>query len=243
MFAALSVPSYLEQSRRGAHLWVFLEIALEPALLRRAFLPYASAGTDFFPAQEQVSFEHPGYAVRLPLGIHRKSGRRYPFLVVVDEGYMPVAGTLTDTLFWLVQVERASFSVVSALLAQYEQEVSPVLAKKVLQKLSPYLPARSVGSRWERIEDWNAEQDPFALIGRYVDLNYRGEGHCPFGWHHSDGVDRHPSFLVYAPSRPSRACWYCRAWGQGGSAFDFLKFYYGLPAGELWHRIQSGEQF
>jgi hypothetical protein len=241
MLAALSVPSYLEQSRRGAHLRVFLETGVDPALLRAAFLSYAPAGVEFFPAQSQVSFEHPGYAVRLPLGIHRKSGRRYPFLVAADEGYVPVARTLADTLFWLGSVERVSFSVVSALSGQHEQVEFRLSARKGFSGL---LPGRQLGgSRWLRIEDWNAEQDPFALIGRYVELDARGEGHCPFSWHHSDGVDSHPSFVVYAPSRPSRACWYCRAWGQGGSAFDFLKLYYGWSASELWHRILSGEQF
>ena len=34
------IPSYLELSRRGAHLWVFLSQALSPVLLRAWLLPF-----------------------------------------------------------------------------------------------------------------------------------------------------------------------------------------------------------
>ena len=93
------------------------------------------------------------------------------------------------------------------------------------------------------IRDWNAWQNPLAVIGRYVELDSRGIGCCPFGWHHSDGRDSHPSFKVYEPRFPGGYCWYCRAWGHGGSVFDFLSLYYNVETRDLWRRIQAGEQF
>src|SRR5207302_1758151 len=49
------------------------------------------------------------------------------------------------------------------------------------------------------IHEWCAMQDPFTLIGGYVQLDDHGMCCCPFGWHHDDGRDAHPSFRVYAP--------------------------------------------
>lgn len=91
--------------------------------------------------------------------------------------------------------------------------------------------------------DWNARRNPFALIGRYVELDSRGMGCCPFGWHHVNGRDVHPSFKVHKPKFSGGYCWYCLAWGSGGSVFDFLLLYHNIEARELWHRILAGEQF
>jgi hypothetical protein len=93
------------------------------------------------------------------------------------------------------------------------------------------------------IRGWCASQDALSIIGRYVSLDQNGLGCCPFGWHHDDGVDTHPSFVAYCPISLGICCWYCHTWQQGGSLFDFLRLYYGLDARELWHLILSGAQF
>jgi hypothetical protein len=49
--------------------------------------------------------------------------------------------------------------------------------------------------------------------------------------------------VVYQPSPPDICCWYCHAWQQGGSLFDFLRLYYGLEAGELWRLLLAGFVF
>jgi len=72
-------------------------------------------------------------------------------------------------------------------------------------------------------------------------LDRRGMGCCPFGEHHRDRKDRHPSFRVYAPARPGGCCWYCYTWGKGGNVFNFLAHYYRLEARALWSRIRAGE--
>jgi hypothetical protein len=239
--AGFAVPSYLEQSRRGGHLWVFLAQVLSPRLVRQALLPSCLPGMEFFPSHEGASFEHPGYAVRLPLGVHRKSGCRYPFVEYSLSGFVPYAQTVREMLLFLSTVERVEVAVLSRLAErnQYGVRDTPTRpSKKSLVSVS------SVSSgRWRTIVEWCAEQDPFVLIGRYVDLNHRGEGCCPFGWHHSDGLDAHPSFKVYDPVAPDVMCWYCCAWKQGGSVFDFLKLYHNVTPRQLWHRILSGERF
>lgn len=239
--ATFQVPSYLEQSRRGAHLWVFFQELMSPALVRRALLPFCPPDVEFFPAQDCASFEHPGYAVRVPLGVHRKSGQTYPFVEYWQGSFVScVSSDVRETLLWLSSVARASLETIFS-LAQFHTE--RVVPPEVVQERSRS-PVRTVrGARWASIADWRAEQDPIALIGRYVELDSRGMGRCPFSWHHSDGVDTHPSFWVYRPRVPGGCCWYCHAWKQGGSVFDFLLFWYGFETRELWHRILDGEQF
>src|SRR5436853_128659 len=78
------IESYLEMSRRGAHLWVFLSKPTSPALLRAWLLPFCPAGVKFYPKQEAASWEHPGSLIRLPLGVHLRSGQRYPYVSLVD---------------------------------------------------------------------------------------------------------------------------------------------------------------
>jgi hypothetical protein len=93
------------------------------------------------------------------------------------------------------------------------------------------------------IQAWCASQNPFEVIGRYVQLDHRGIGCCPFGEHHSDGKDSHPSLRVYQPKRAGSSCWYCYVWERGGNLFDFLCYWHDVSARVLWHRILVGEVF
>ena len=88
---------------------------------------------------------------------------------------------------------------------------------------------------YESIQDWCASQDSVAVIGRYVKLDRRGVGSCPFKEHHYRG-DRRPSFQVFSDH------WYCYTWGRAGDLCDFLCLYYRLSAQEVWQRIRAGWQ-
>lgn len=85
-----------------------------------------------------------------------------------------------------------------------------------------------------------AQQNAVEVIGWYVRLDRNGLGCCPFGEHHSDGKDSHPSLWVYEPKHPDVCCWYCHTWQRGGSVFDFLRLYHGLEARDLWQRLKEG---
>lgn len=85
------VESALEQSRRGAHLWIFGEhpvLARECRLLifglaQKLGIPVKGAGTaegiEIFPKHDEVKDGDFGNAVRGPLGIHRTVGARFWF--------------------------------------------------------------------------------------------------------------------------------------------------------------------
>ncbi|MHB8600163.1 MAG: TOTE conflict system archaeo-eukaryotic primase domain-containing protein [Ktedonobacteraceae bacterium] len=236
---SVHVPSYVEASRRGAHLRVMFSAPAAAALVRRWLVPYCPAGVEFYPKQDGADWDHPGSLMRVPFGVHRRSGRRYPFVVIGSDGQLlPVVSSVKAALVWLSTVERATVPAASSLpecdtVSPAQQKKYP--AKKVVG-CAPVAPLLT-------IRDWCAAQHPITLIGRYVELDSRGMGCCPFGWHHSDGSDSHPSFKVYEPTYAGGYCWYCHVWQQGGSVFDFLLLYLNLEVRELWHRILSGEQF
>jgi TOTE conflict system, Archaeo-Eukaryotic Primase domain len=232
--AAAGIPSYLEQSRRGGHLWVFLVEPVRASLIRAWLLPFCPAGIEFYPKQD----EGRGYGslMRLPLGVHRLSGKRYPFVVWEPSGMVPIATTIQAALVWLEGVEQTGMFAEGANtptrtpLDTRQQEKSFSLSYSATPHLAPTLTIRA----------WCAQQDPYEVVGRYVALNSRGVGQCPFGWHHSDGHDSRDSFKVYAPGVSGGYCWYCYVWQQGGSVFDFLRYYYGLDARTLWQQLREG---
>lgn len=235
--AGRGIPSYLEQSRRGAHLWVFLASAVSPALLRAWLLPFCPAGVEFYPKQDAITPERPyGSLVRLPLGVHRLSGARYPFVELVNGVPLLLASSMLDMLTLFPSFERA---VVPEMVEPLSSSASPAAYTPI-----PFTASCQELSRVpQSIRDWCYGQDAVTVIGRYVALDEKGMGCCPFGWHHADGVDQHPSLWVYRPSYPGICCWYCNTWGQGGSLFDFLRYYYGLEPSDLWSRLCAGAQF
>ncbi|EFH86286.1 zinc finger CHC2-family protein [Ktedonobacter racemifer DSM 44963] len=237
--AADGIVSHLEASRRGGHLWVFLASLFSPAQLRRWLLPYCPEGMEFFPKQDST-LAGPGSLVRVPLGVHRLTGERYPFVSLDRSEWfrrlVPVASGVGASLAWLSTVQRVTpLAAVSSPQREHAQEAPK---KNTLQKNAAALTRPTARMT---IQEWCAQQDALGVIGRYVALDRSGLGCCPFGWHHSDGKDTHPSLWVHEPSKPGGACWYCHTWKQGGSVFDFLRLYYGLEARELWQRIQKGE--
>ncbi len=195
------------------------------------------AGLNSFPSKSKVGGDYSSL-VRVPLGIHRVTGKRYPFVTWERGGALSVADTLGGQLRWLLN--QGWWGVRH--LAERLPRVAPAHPGAAASKTSSS-PGVLPPSAFSSITAWCATQDPFAVIGRYVALDARGLGCCPFGEHHSDGKDTHPSLRVYHPKRPGGACWHCYTWGQGGSLFDFLQRYYRLDARTLWARIRAGEQF
>ena len=236
--ATAGMASCLEASRRGAHLWVFLARPTPAGVVRGWLHPYTPAGVEFYPKQETASPERPGSLIRVPLGIHRRCGRRYPFVEVRDGALAPVARTVGETLSWLATVPRLWLP--GSLPASGYLVPAAIPAQK---KFSSLAASMTRPAPTETIRDWCLSQDPLTVIGGYVELDARGMGCCPFGWHHAAGRDRHPSLWVHPLRRGELACWWCHTWQRGGSLFDFLRLYHGLSARQLWGRIRAGERF
>lgn len=229
--ALAGIASYPEASRRGWHLWVFLAKAVPASHVRLWLLPYCPAGVEFYPKQD----EGKGYGslIRLPFGVHQRSGKRYPFVEASADSFVPVATSLRSALEWLSTVQRVHPPLRETLTPTGTQ--SQTHNKETSFSYPPISKNAS-----NTIREWCAQQDPLTLIGRYVQLTSQGVGCCPFGEHHAHGVDRHASFKVYAPGVHGGYCWYCHTWQQGGSVFDFLRYYRNMDARALWQTIKEG---
>jgi len=224
--ARCGIATLLEASRRGSHLWVHLVQVTSAVLVRAWLLPYAQDfGVELYPKQDVLSSGGSGSLIRLPLGVHRKSGGWYPFLHFTSEWELvPVGQTVVECCAWVgANIERVLVpqkGTIPAALPQ--QERSSVVVGTV----------REVGS----IREWCHAQDIFAVIGSYVALNSQGVGSCPFKAHHRHG-DVHPSFQVFGGNDPH---WYCYTWHRAGNVFDFLCLYHQLTVQECWQRAQVG---
>ena len=234
---AMGFVCYLELSRRGAHLWVFFAAPIAPTVARAWLGPLCPAGVEFYPKQDRVTREQPyGSLVRLPLGVHLRSGERYPFIGRLSDGSLASAfATVTDALPWFATVQKVQ-PPSSIVFPQHDEPASQP-AKKM--SFNPPVTYDYLAQRLD-IREWCRQQNPTEVIGCYVELDGNGVGRCPFGAHHSDGIDQHPSFKVYQPTYPDVMCWFCSTLQAGGSLFDFFKLYYSLDSRDLWSRILVG---
>lgn len=162
------VAACLEASRRGGHLWVFLEPV--PVRMARALLQemarLAGVSGQVFP-----SSEHGLSLMRAPLGIHRKSGERYPFLD--SETLKPVARDLKGQLAYVKGFRRLSRAKLMTLLAQLFSEhqrpefialsVPPGRGRRASQRAARLLAAVGVES----------------IVSLTTRLDRRGRGACP----------------------------------------------------------------
>lgn len=193
------VPAYLEQSRRGEHLWLFLPepVPGKDARLfgQRLAAQYGLAGIELFPKQSCLS-GGPGSLIRLPFGVHRKTGKRYSFYRPDGQ---PIARTLTEQLYLLSApkiVPGGFFRQVTTQPSPTRPESPPVTASESKKPLS------------ERIKESISVRD---FVSQFVELDTAGRGLCPF---HDD---RHKSFSVNAEGN----YWHCFAGCGGGSVIDF----------------------
>jgi hypothetical protein len=230
--SAQGITSYVECSRRGGHLWIFFTRPFPASQVRAWLLPYCPSDLEFYPKQD----EGKGYGslIRLPLGVHRRSGQRYPFVERDSTGHLvPLTVTEPDRIAWFASITRMEVPLQLA----PSSETKPVITRTPLSSRTSSTTTRGLSP----IREWNAAQDPFQVIGRYIELNSAGVGQCPFGDHHTNGKDTKASFKVYTPGAPGGYCWYCYTWQKGGSVFDFLRYYYGLDTRDMWESIQSEE--
>ena len=196
----LACPSYLEASRRGAHLWFFFDRPLSGEAVRRfgqGLLAYFNLdGVELYPKQSVLRDDGPGSLIRLPFGVHRKSGRRYGFYT--SDG-APLAPTLSAQLVAL----SAPQTVPERLFDHYADYAAAPPPQPVFE------PSDADGERpSDRIK---AAVGCYEFVGKYVPLSPAGRGRCPF---HDDQVS---SFSVNAEHN----YWHCFAGCGGGSVIDF----------------------
>ena len=171
--------SHLEHSRRGGHLWLFFEEAVPAAVVRRivvAYLEQLGLLVNVYPKQDRTHPTCPyGSLVRGPFGVHRLTGRRYPFAL---------QGSIEQQLQTL-WAQRVPTKLVRDL------DPGPPVRIEIVRYISG--PPRGRRPRGHSpIARLNRVLDVWELAGQVTELNERtGMGSCPF-----HPPDRHPSFGV-----------------------------------------------
>ena len=200
------IPTYLERSCRGGHLWFFFEEAISGADVRRfgrgLMNTYGLEGVELYPKQDQLS-DGPGSLIRLPFGVHRKTMKRYGFVITGGKKLTPL---LRDQILLF----SSPLTVSEAAFDEFWQ------LGNVAVPISAVVPKEMEGDRLsDRIK---AAIPVIDFVGQYVELSSKGNGHCPFH------EDKHKSFSVNA----DKNYWHCFAGCGGGSVIDFWMKYKGI---------------
>ena len=215
------VSSYLELSRQGGHLWIFWAYPISSCIAKKIVSPY-TADLEVFPAGDIPDHEL-GLCIRAPLGVHRVTGRRYPF---VDRDVRSVSeGMVRGQMMWLHHhVQRADpTSLMAALPAERPATRAAFMSPLAAGAERP-------------IRAWLEANDIREVVGRYVKLSRSGIGRCPWGHRHKHG-DCHPSFQVFDTSQR----FWCYSERVGGDAFTFLCLYHHLDAATMLRRLRHGQ--
>jgi len=134
--ADLELPGLVEASRRGGHLWLFFDEPLPIVATRHvaaaALTSVAAQGVEvpaleFYP--DGCVLSALGHAVRLPLGVHRKTGLRYPLFDA--EGLPCVFTSLEKAAAFLLATPRIS---AAPLRAQWEASAAEQVARMKAQR-------------------------------------------------------------------------------------------------------------
>lgn len=195
--------AYLETSLRGGHCWLFTPQLpgqtirqFGKALLHR----YQLEIPELYPKQAALK-TGVGSLVRLPFGIHRKSGKRYGFITPAGEALAP---TLREQIMQLRQPQQVSQRSIDQLIATLPAPPPSPSPKQIFA-------ARSVSG--ERLsERLKSASSVYDFVSRYVQLDAHGKGLCPF---HDDQIE---SFQV----NRAENYWHCYAGCGGGSIIDFF---------------------
>ena len=207
-----AIPSYLEQSRRGGHLWFFLEKWTSGKRIRDfgKGLLYAHQiqEVEIYPKQDELK-KGPGSLIRLPFGIHRRSHRRYGFVTVDGE---PMADTIREQLRFLSTPQVVPKSAFQDFVKQAPKKT----AKE--RNLGLSVPKRTDfagNGELPLSEQIKVSVSVRDFVGNFVSLSASGTGLCPF---HDD---HNPSFSV----NDEENYWHCFTCGIGGSVIDFWMRY------------------
>jgi hypothetical protein len=210
------VPTYLEPSRRGGHLW-FIFARQIPGREVRQFAhgivhTYDLEGIEIYPKQDTL-ITGPGSLIRLPFGVHQRNRRRYTFYRSGQAHTVRLAPSITTQIQHFLRpsiVPETAFLKFRDIGAIEPQERRKKASESVKGAARTRLPDDAPVS--ERIK---AATTVGEFVNHYVELSERGQGLCPF---HDDHA---ASFSVHTEDN----FWYCFTCDMGGSVIDFWMQY------------------
>jgi hypothetical protein len=203
----MGTEGYLERSRRGGHLWIFLAESKEGKELRTfasgMFGYFGIDGFEVFPKQDRLK-SGPGSSIRLPFGVHRLTDQRYSFY---DSHNHVLGPTLREQIILIAHPQMVSDDVFERF---YDHGLA--LNKLEQEKGPPAWEPSEIEAEGETLADRIKQAIPVRqFVLQYVELSKSGRGLCPF---HDDHVE---SFSVNDEGN----YWNCFAGCGGGSVIDF----------------------
>ena len=204
----MGVESYRERSRRGGHLWLFFEQALSGREIRefgQGLLTHFNIDSvELFPKQSQLK-TGPGSLVRLPFGVHRRTGKRYGF-------YDTQGRPLAPALSWQIMVLEDREAVPMRVFERFRELGATKLVRKGFDGVERPKQSRiEKGNGLQPSERIKAAISVKELVSQFVELSPSGTGICPLHNDHS------PSFNV----NDDEEYWFCFTCDKGGSVIDF----------------------
>ena len=199
------ITPYFESSRRGGHLWLFMsKIAGGDVRTfgQHLMSQYQIESVELFPKQDKLTDEVTvGSFVRLPFGLHNKTGKVYSMLTLDGK---PLAPTIREQISILANPERVPLHFFKQILdeAKSQEELQPSNLQSKIQETT------SGETLSERLKN---SITVYNFVSQYVELDRQNRGHCPF---HDD---KHKSFQV----NQNNNYWHCYADCGGGSIIDF----------------------
>lgn len=193
------VTVYLERSRRGGHLRLFTPPLSGQDIRqfgKQLLVLHGIKQVELYPKQDTLK-TGPGSLVRLPFGIHQKTGRRYHF---IHADGTPLAPSIREQIAILAQPKRVPPGFIDTVLATLPPDTPPL----------PPKPTKTPDGSLPLSEQLKQSISVYDFVRNYVDLDARGRGKCPF---HDD---QHQSFGVNL----EHDFWNCFVCG-GGSILDF----------------------
>lgn len=179
----VGVPSYVEASRRGGHLWLFTS-PISGSIARRFGHQLAQEHgieqIEIYPKQASLEgLEGGGSFVRLPLGLHRKDRRLHHF--IRPDG-TPLAPTIREQLMMLAAPQLIPDDFISEIVSRAPEE-KPAVPSPTFEKVKA-APGEKLSDRLV------ARISVMDFVSQFIQLDSRGVGLCPF---HDD---QHHSFQV-----------------------------------------------
>jgi hypothetical protein len=256
--AALGLTTLREASRRGGHLWLLCSQSIPAALLRgvalsvlalltaRGDLPDQVAhAIEVYPSASALGAGGYSQAVRVPFGVHQRTGQMYPF---VEAGARPAHGlTVVEGLRWFLAQPVASPTLIRAASHRLERQLEEALDTVALAldaSLAPLvLPVRPAGDQGETSEPRLADLGSgraslIAWVNSHVDLpelitettpavqlRPMGEGFggwCPFHDDRGDQGDGKPGTPSLYVVRNWRYGWSWRCYSTNCGAYRAL---------------------
>jgi hypothetical protein len=198
------VPSYLETSRRGGHMWLFFGRKV-PGKDVRYFgtgisITFKLENIEMFPKQDHLQ-GGPGSLIRLPFGVHRKSGKRYEFITTDGDDLAEKLEIQISLLGQPKKVNKAGF--------QYFLEIGKRTEQPDAEKNN--CKGSDNHQNMDLTEKIIARVSVMDFVSRYVKLTSTGRGLCPF---HDD---HKKSFSVNIEEN----YWNCFAGCGGGNIINF----------------------